>query len=66
MITYLADWVEGNTIFSVHFQAANRRKAENIARLKGWTLVGEYIEEQECPDDMVAQIEKMITKPTMH
>lgn len=66
MITYLADWVEGGTLFSVYFAAPSRRRAENIARLKGWTLVGEYVEEQECPDDMVAQIEKMVTNPTMH
>jgi hypothetical protein len=66
MITYLADWVEGHTVFSVHFQAPNRRRAENIARLKGWTLVGEYVDEEECPDDIVAQIEKLVKNPTMH
>lgn len=66
MITYIADWVEAGTLFTTYFAASSRRRAENIARLKGWNLVGEYIDEQECPDDMVAQIEKMVTNPTMH
>jgi hypothetical protein len=66
MYTYIAEWSEGKTLFSVYFEAPDMRVAENIVRRKGWSLIGEFIEEQDCPDDMVAQIEKMVTNPTMH
>ena len=66
MKTYLAEFQEDGLKFCVSFDALSYRRAENIARKKGWTIVGEFIEDHECPDDVVAMIEKAVRNPSIH
>ena len=66
MTTYIADLVREELVATVHFKAGSWRRAENIARREGWTLIGQYIDETDCPSDVAAMIEKHVTNPTLH
>lgn len=66
MKTFLAEHVVGGKIVCSSFEETSMRKAENFARKNGLKLVGELVEEIECPDDVFAMIEKHIYKPSIH
>ena len=66
MKTYLCDWSEAGMVYCVQFEAVDWHQAERIAMRKGWTLVGEYVEEQDCPADVEAMIDRYANNPVIH
>ena len=67
MNTYVCDWVDKDGMsYCVSFDAEDWQEAERIAKNKGWKLLGQYIEEHDCPADVEAMIEFNITDPTVH
>lgn len=68
--TYCAESVQGNVVFAHTFDAtdlvAAERIAERIAERNGWTLLGELVDEVEAEEEMIAQLEKTLSSPTVH
>ena len=66
MTFYIAEWLEGHDLHIVRFPAKSWRAAENKARKRGWELRGQYVDDDEVPLDVAAQIEKHVRNPTVH
>ena len=66
MQTYLCNWIEGDMTYAVQFDAVDWHQAERIAKQKGWVLLGQYVEEHDCPADVEAMIERESTNAAIH
>lgn len=68
--TYLANlYIEDGdrgTCFALRYEAENDQEAERIAQENDWEYLGEFLWEEECPDDVLAIIEKAVLQPTEH
>ena len=63
---YRAESIENGIKFGHTYSASSFDHAEQIAIDQGWTLLGEFIYEEECSDDMIAMIERDSRNITVH
>lgn len=67
MKTFVCDMVDEHGItYCVSFDANSWSEAEAVAKTKGWVLLGQYVDELDCPADVEAMIEFNLTNPTVH
>ena len=66
MKTYLANWVVGDVWFAVEFEAASWDAAEEHCTSNDLELLGEKYDEQDCPAEVEAMIEKHMFGRTEH
>lgn len=65
--TYLCErTTDLGAVYCTSFEASGWDEAEEIASERGWKLIGEYVEDQPCPDEMMAMIERSVTGATIH
>ena len=64
--TFCAESAQGDVIFAHTYDATDIASAQRIAARNGWTFLGELIDEVGADDEMIAQMEKNLSRPTIH
>ena len=66
MRTWLADARDAGLYFEVKFEAPTEQRAETEAHRRGWILVGELVDRDDCPPDIAAMVELRLHGHTVH
>ena len=66
MRVYLANMYIEDVCFALKYEVADDQEAELIADENDWEYLGEFMWEEDCPDEVEAMIELMVAEPTRH
>ena len=64
MNTYVCEYLKDGIECMISFEASSHRRAENLARKEGWSLVEVWC--GEVPSDVEAMIERSVTRARIH
>jgi hypothetical protein len=63
---YLANNHIDGIDFALRYEAADEHEAQLIAQENDWEYLGEFMWEEDCPDDVLAMLERRLLNPSLH
>lgn len=66
MKTYLANLYIDEIRMSLRYEAKDELEAISLAEENDWEYLGEFLWEEECPEDVMASLEYRLMDPTVH
>jgi hypothetical protein len=66
MKTYLANLYIDDIRMALRYEAEDEVEAIFLAEENDWEYLGEFLWEEGCPEDVMANLEYCLTDPTVH
>jgi hypothetical protein len=64
--TYLANLYIDDLRMALRYEAMDEDEAISLAEENDWEYLGEFLWEEEVPEDVMAMIEYRVTNPVVH